>query len=137
MGRYPVAGLAKAFRATGYQVDHPLVPHGISVIVHTPAVVRGLGNKTPQETTRALGSLGGDMGLALEVGGAEALAQRIIEFMRELDMPNGLHALGLDESAIPALVAGTLQQQRLLKLSPAAIGEPELTEFFRNSLQLW
>ena len=134
---YPVAGVAKSFQPAGYHVNHPLVPHGISVIVHTPAVVRGLGNKTPQETKRALGALGGDLGMAIEVGAAEALAQRIIEFMRELEMPSGLQALGLDESHIPALVAGTLQQQRLLKLAPSPVGEDELAEFFRNSLRLW
>ena len=134
---YPVAGLAKKFSPPGYQVDHALVPHGISVIVHTPAVVRGLGNKTPQETRRAVGVLGGDLGMAIEVGAPQALAQRIIEFMRELDMPNGLQALGLTESNIPALVAGTLQQQRLLKLAPAPVGEAELTEFFQNSMKLW
>lgn len=134
---YPVAGLAKSFQPAGYRVSHPLVPHGISVIVHTPAVVRGLGKQTPHETKRALGVLGGDLGMAIEVGAEEALAVRIIEFMRELDMPNGLRALGLDESHIPALVAGTMQQQRLLKLAPAAVGETEISELFKNSFRLW
>jgi hydroxyacid-oxoacid transhydrogenase len=134
---YPVAGLAKQYQPPGYTVDHPLVPHGISVIVHLPAVIRGIGNKTPQATRRAVGALGGDIGLAMEVGGAKALAERILEFMRELDMPNGLAALGLQESDIPALVEGTLQQQRLLKLAPVPVGEAELSEFFRDSLNLW
>ena len=134
---YPVAGLAKQFHPPGYSVDHPLVPHGISVILHTPAVVRALGSKTPQETRRAVGVLGGDIGMAIEVGAPRALAERILEFMRELDMPNGLQALGLDESQIPTLVAGTMQQQRLLKLAPAPVDEELLTELFRESMKLW
>lgn len=134
---YPVAGLAKKYQPEGYRVDHPLVPHGISVIVHAPAVVRGLGSKTPQQTMRAVGALGGDIGLAMEAGGPKALAECLLDYLRELNMPNGLSALGLSESDIPALVAGTLQQQRLLQLAPAPVGEPELTEFFRDSLQLW
>src|ERR1700678_3469564 len=37
---YPVAGLVRSFRATGYEaVDHPLIPHGVSVIVNAPAVL--------------------------------------------------------------------------------------------------
>lgn len=134
---YPVAGAVKTFEPPGYSVDHPFVPHGISVIVHTPAVVRKLGNKTPLETRRAVGALGGDIGMAIEVGGPQALAQRIVEFMRELDMPNGLQALGLDESSIPALVAGTMQQQRLLKLAPAPVDENDLRELFADSMKLW
>jgi len=35
---YPVAGLVRSFRAEGYDaVDHPLIPHGVSVIVNAPA----------------------------------------------------------------------------------------------------
>src|SRR5438552_5760157 len=37
---YPVAGLARGFQPAGYLVDHPMIPHGISVILNTPAVVR-------------------------------------------------------------------------------------------------
>src|SRR5438445_4886418 len=37
---YPVAGMVKDFRPPGYATDHPLIPHGMSVILHTPAVVR-------------------------------------------------------------------------------------------------
>ena len=37
---YPVAGRVKDFHPAGYDVDHALVPHGISVILNPPAVVR-------------------------------------------------------------------------------------------------
>jgi hydroxyacid-oxoacid transhydrogenase len=57
--------------------------------------------------------------------------------MRELHMPNGLCALGYSEKDIPALVAGTLPQHRVTKLSPVPVGEAELTELFRASLSLW
>src|SRR5204863_9672191 len=35
---YPVSGNVKSYRAPGYVTDHPLVPHGISVILNAPAV---------------------------------------------------------------------------------------------------
>ena len=37
---YPVSGQVKDYRAPGYATDHPLVPHGISVILNAPAVFR-------------------------------------------------------------------------------------------------
>src|SRR5438128_8947050 len=37
---YPVAGHVKDYRPPGYAVDHPLVPHGVSVILNAPAVFR-------------------------------------------------------------------------------------------------
>src|SRR5947207_3939350 len=37
---YPVSGNVKAYRAPGYVSDHPLVPHGFSVILNAPAVFR-------------------------------------------------------------------------------------------------
>ena len=46
---YPVAGMVKAYRPPGYRVDHALVPHGVSVILHTPAVVRFTASSSPDD----------------------------------------------------------------------------------------
>src|SRR5215468_10724367 len=37
---YPVSGHVTGYRAPGYAVDHPIVPHGVSVILNAPAVFR-------------------------------------------------------------------------------------------------
>jgi hydroxyacid-oxoacid transhydrogenase len=67
----------------------------------------------------------------------EILARRVIHFMRLLNMPSGLAAVGYTESDIPALVKGTLPQHRVTKLSPRLAGEAELTDLFRASLNIW
>ena len=67
----------------------------------------------------------------------EILAARVIEFMQELRMPNGLAAVGYSESDIPALVEGTLPQHRVTKLSPRPAGPDELAELFRASMTIW
>jgi hydroxyacid-oxoacid transhydrogenase len=57
--------------------------------------------------------------------------------MRQLNMPNGLAAVGYTESDIAALVQGTLPQHRVTKLSPRPAGEAELAELFRQSMRIW
>jgi hydroxyacid-oxoacid transhydrogenase len=57
--------------------------------------------------------------------------------MQELDMPNGLAALGYEREHIPALVQGTLPQHRVTKLAPRAAGEEELAQLFESALRYW
>lgn len=134
---YPVAGMVEQFRPEGYAVDHPLVPHGMSVILNTPAVVRFTAPASPHRHLRAAAALGADVrGVRAEDAGL-VLAERVTYFMRETRMPNGLAAVGYTEAHIPQLVAGTLPQHRVTKLSPIPAGEVELTELFRQSLRIW
>ncbi len=65
------------------------------------------------------------------------LANRVIHYMRAVDMPNGISAVGYAEADIPALVEGTLPQHRVTKLSPRPAGPAELADLFRESLRIW
>jgi hydroxyacid-oxoacid transhydrogenase len=134
---YPVAGMVRDFRPPGYAVDHPLVPHGMSVILHTPAVVRFTAPASPERHLRAAAALGADVSDAAPEDAGEVLADRIIALMRALKMPSGLAQVGYQESDIPALVQGTLPQHRVTKLSPVPAGESELTALFRESMAIW
>jgi hydroxyacid-oxoacid transhydrogenase len=134
---YPVAGMVKSFEPSGYEVDHPIVPHGMSVILNTPAVVRFTAPANPGRHLRAAAALGVDItGVPPEAAG-DVLAERVIHFMKLTDMPNGLNAVGYGEEDIPALVQGTLPQHRVTKLSPIEAGEPELTKLFEDSMVIW
>ncbi len=134
---YPVAGMVRSYRYPGYAVDHPLIPHGISVILHTPAVVRFTAPAAPERHLRAAAMLGAAVTDAAPEAAGEILASRITELMRSLEMPNGLEAVGYTEADIPALVEGTLPQHRVTKLSPIPAGRDELTALFRASLRIW
>ena len=134
---YPVAGMVRDYRPPGYAVDHPLIPHGISVILHTPAVCRFTAGTSPQRHLRAAAALGADVGDAADADAGEILANRVIHFMREFNVPNGLRAVGYREADIPALVEGTLPQHRVTKLSPRPAGPDELAALFRESLTIW
>jgi hydroxyacid-oxoacid transhydrogenase len=134
---YPVAGLVRDFRPAGYVVDHPLVPHGMSVILHTPAVVRFTAGACPERHLRAARALGADIAGASPADAGTVLANRVIDFMRELNMPNGLAAVGYSKEDIPRLVEGTLPQHRVTKLSPRPAGEQDLEQLFLESMKIW
>ena len=57
--------------------------------------------------------------------------------MKLTDMPDGLSAVGYDQTDIPALVQGTLPQHRVTKLSPIEAGEAELTRLFEDSMVIY
>jgi hydroxyacid-oxoacid transhydrogenase len=134
---YPVAGMVRDYLPPGYEVDHPLVPHGISVILNTPAVVQFTAASDAQRHLRAAAALGADVADAGPEDAAQILHQRVVYYMRALDMPNGISAVGYTADDIPALVEGTLPQHRVTKLSPTEAGRDDLTELFKDSLTIW
>jgi hydroxyacid-oxoacid transhydrogenase len=134
---YPVAGMVRDFVQHGYPAGHPLVPHGVAVILHTPAVVRFTAPVSPERHLRAAAALGVDCRDVPQEDAGEVLADRVVQFMRMLGMPNGLRAVGYSQDDIPALVRGTLPQHRVTKLSPRPAGEEELAQLFKDSLTIW
>ena len=134
---YPIAGMVTSYIPPGYDVDHPMVPHGISVILNTPAVVRFTAPASPERHLRAAAALGADIAKAPIEDAGEILADRVIHFMRLLDVPNGLSAVGYTTADIPKLVEGTLPQHRVTKLSPKPANELDLTSLFEASMTIW
>ena len=134
---YPVSGNVKRYRAPGYSADHPLVPHGISVILNAPAVFRFTASASPNRHLEAAEALGADVARAGAEDAGSILADRLTWYMQRLGVPNGLSAIGYTSADIPALVEGTLPQHRVTKLSPRPAGPEELSRLFENSLQVW
>ncbi|MCC7179610.1 MAG: iron-containing alcohol dehydrogenase [Acidobacteria bacterium] len=134
---YPVSGHVKAYRAPGYPVDHPLVPHGVSVILNAPAVFRFTASASPVRHLEAAEALGADVSGRRAEDAGKVLADRITWFMERLHVPNGLSAIGYTSSDIPALVEGTLPQHRVTKLSPRPAGPEELSRLFEAAMVAW
>ena len=134
---YPVSGHVKSYRAPGYVSDHPLVPHGISVILNAPAVFRYTASANPQRHLEAAAALGADVSNVRDADAGKVLADRITWFMRELKVPNGLKAVGYSSSDIDTLVEGTLPQHRVTKLSPRPAGPQELGKLFEDAMTAW
>jgi hydroxyacid-oxoacid transhydrogenase len=134
---YPVSGHVKSYIAPGYTSDHPLVPHGISVILNAPAVFRYTASANPERHLEAAEALGANVTGVKSADAGRVLADRITWFMRELKVPNGLKAVGYSSSDIPTLVEGTLPQHRVTKLSPRPANPDDLAQLFEEALVAW
>jgi hydroxyacid-oxoacid transhydrogenase len=134
---YPVSGNVKSYRAPGYTADHPLVPHGFSVILNAPPVFRFTAQASPDRHLQAAEALGADVSRAKAEDAGKILADRLTWYMQRLHVPNGLRAIGYSSSDIPALVEGTLPQHRVTKLSPRPAGREELSRLFEEAMTAW
>jgi hydroxyacid-oxoacid transhydrogenase len=134
---YPVSGKVKQYVAPGYSADHPLVPHGVSVILNAPAVFRFTAAANPERHLEAAAALGADVSSARPADAGKILADRITWFMQQLHVPNGLRAIGYSSSDIPGLVEGTLPQHRVTRLSPRPAGPDELSALFEDAMVAW
>jgi len=134
---YPVSGMVRDYKPDGYKVDHAIVPHGMSVVINAPAVFRFTAPACPDRHLEAASALGVDVSKSKQEDAGSILADRIIEFMQILEIPNGLSAIGFSGNEIPALVEGTLPQHRVTKLSPQPVGPEELAELFQDAMSYW
>lgn len=134
---YPVSGMVRSYVPPDYPADHPIVPHGMSVILHAPAVFRWTAATNPTLHLQAAQMMGADTRGATPDDAGTILADAIIEIMRKTGMPNGLKAIGFSEADVDKLVEGTLPQHRVTKLSPKPASAADLRQLFLNSMTCW
>lgn len=134
---YPVAGMVRDYFPPDFNVDEPLIPHGLSVVVNAPAAFRYTAPAWPERHARVAELLGtSTAGLPLSAAG-EAAADAMERLMKDLGMPSGLEELGYGERDLPELIDGTLKQQRLLIGSPRPVDGQVLDGIFRDAMRYW
>ena len=134
---YPVSGMVRDFRPEGYNVDHAIIPHGMSVMLNAPSVFRWTAEVNPKRHLWAASLMGVDVQNADPVDAGEILAGAMIDLMRKTGMPNGLGAVGFEEDDIDVLVEGTLPQHRVTKLSPRPAEADDLRGLFKGAMRYW
>jgi len=134
---YPVSGMVRNYVPEGYPQDHPIIPHGMSVILNAPAAFRFTAKANPARHLAAARMLGADISGASDGDAGQILAQRIIKLMHLTGMPNGLAAVGYTPADIDRLVEGTLPQHRVTKLSPRPAKAEDLRGIFIDAMAYW
>ena len=134
---YPVSGMVRNFRPEGYPNDHPMVPHGMAVVLNAPAAFRFMATSCPERYLQVAEALGVDTSRTRLQDAGKVVADRVIDLMKRLHIPNGLSAIGYTRADIPRLVEGTLPQHRVIKLSPRPVGAEELAAIFEDALIYW
>ena len=132
---YPIAGRVKGFHPRDYPADEAMVPHGMSVALTAPEAFRFTFGAAPERHLRAARLLAPEADRPPDDAGF--LPRVLISLMRDIGIPNGIGAVGYASGDIPALVEGTLKQQRLLASCPRPVTGDDLGRIFKRSLELW
>ncbi|HEX8206393.1 MAG TPA: hydroxyacid-oxoacid transhydrogenase [Solirubrobacteraceae bacterium] len=125
---YPIAGLKHEYQPPGYPDDHGFVPHGLSVIVTSPAAFAFTYEAAPERHEHVASLLGHDS------TGRDALPDALRELMRDVGAPDRIRAFGYTEEDVPDLVDGARKQARLLTIAPREPSDDDLAAIFRASL---
>ncbi|CUS08039.1 unnamed protein product [Tuber aestivum] len=140
---YPISGGNKGYKHLGYQVDHPLIPHGVqvSVAVTAPAVFQFTAPSNPERHLAAAEVFGVDVSNIRVEDAGKVLSNALKEFLYKLgDQPMGIKELGYTRADIQQLVEGTIPQHRVLMLAPNLDEDldrqrGELIKLFEDSLE--
>jgi hydroxyacid-oxoacid transhydrogenase len=145
-----ISGLNKKgpkYQHAGYQVDHPIIPHGISVALTGPAVFQFTAPSSPDRHRQALAVFKQTTLLDQSITSIPDSAvgchlfEAIASFLDGLGVPRGLQAVGYSKADVPMLVEGTLPQRRVLDLAPGVgdvageDGREHLTRILEASLK--
>ncbi|KAK2730088.1 iron-containing alcohol dehydrogenase [Colletotrichum kahawae] len=116
---YPISGQNPGYQHSGYKVNYPIIPHGVSVAVTAPAVFRFTGASNPERHLAAAEAFGVDISRVRKEDAGAVLADALTTFLADLgDQPAGIKELGFGTEHLDDLVEGTIPQARVLMLAP-------------------
>lgn len=134
---YPVSGMVRDYIPEGYVSDHAIIPHGMAVLLNAPAVFRFTASANPERHLYSAQLMGVDVSDAAPENAGELLASALVDLMRRTGVPNGLSAVGYGPDDVDELVAGTMPQHRVTKLSPRPFDEAQLKQLLLDSMTYW
>ncbi|KAF4523477.1 hypothetical protein B566_EDAN004546 [Ephemera danica] len=134
---YPISGHVRNFLPQDYSADHPIIPHGLSVVVSAPAVFSFTFAACPERHLEAAEILGADVSNSKRADAGKILAETLRTYMHDLKVEDGLSALGYTNDDIPSMITGTMAQHRLTKMAPREQSEEDLHQLFENSMTVY
>ncbi len=134
---YAVAGLVKDYRPQGWSAQHPMIPHGIAVILNSPAVFQLTGSACPERHQLAAEAISGNMKKVDQKNAGHVLADHIIDMMKATGIPNGLKGVGYTEEDLEDLTDKAFPQKRLIDNAPMRISREQLRDLFKAAMTYW
>ena len=134
---YGVTNLMRDVVTDDYPVPSPFVPHGISVILTSPAVFRFTAPGAPERHLEAAACLGADTSDATPGDAGEVVAGRIVHLMRVTGLPNGLQEIGFAAGDVDALAGSAIRQHRAVANAPRETNRDDAASIFRDSMSYW
>ncbi|MCX6464672.1 MAG: iron-containing alcohol dehydrogenase, partial [Pseudonocardiales bacterium] len=113
----------------------PMVPHGQSVSLTAPEAFRFSFESAPERHLRAAELM--DPRADKHSSPSEQLPSVLVSLMRDIDIPNGIGAVGYTEADVPDLVPGTRKQARLLATCPRTPTEDDIAGILTRSIENW
>ena len=134
---YPIAGNVSGYHPPDYPTHKPLVPHGLSTSPGAPASFEFTAHAKPERHGRVAQWMGATPGRSDGESAGKMLRDAFIRFMQTIGLPNGLKAVGYTSANISAWAAGTMQQKRLIGLSPRTVRRDDVESILERSLTIW
>lgn len=136
-----LAGLA--YTNAGVGVNHAMAmaiggelhsPHGVTVATLLPASLRYNAIVSPERHARVAEALGADLTGCGRMERAEAAADAVDRLLADLDLPDGLTALGASVDDVPRLAEKTLALERLTTGNPREVTREDVEAMIEQSL---
>jgi len=134
---YGVTHLMSDISTEGYPIASPFVPHGISVVVNAPAIFQYTAQASQERHMQGAKCLGADAKGASDDDAGEVLSKRLIELMRATNMPNGLNAIGFEQSQVKALAESSVRQARAIANAPRESNLVDIENMYNDALSYW
>ncbi|ODQ66154.1 Dehydroquinate synthase-like protein [Nadsonia fulvescens var. elongata DSM 6958] len=119
---YAISGLNKTYKHNGYEVDHNIVPHGVSVAITAPSVFKYTASSNPERHLQCAAAFGIDTSNVKRESAGEVLSEALKDFLYvklgKEAQPRGISHLGYTKADLNNLVLGALPQTRVLTLAP-------------------
>jgi hydroxyacid-oxoacid transhydrogenase len=136
---YPVSALVKDFKpdpSQGYP-DEPIIPHGMSVILHAPTVFKFLSSSCSTRLMEMAKVMSLDLRDVDKKDAGLLVSQEIIRLMKATGMPSGLEKVGFHQNDIKQLVPLAFAQKRVINNAPIPISESDLSTMYHGALSYW
>lgn len=134
---YGVTHLMNNITTADYKMASPFVPHGISVIVNAPSIFQYTAEATPERHLEGAAFLGADSQGAANDDAGEVLSKRLIQLMKDTNMPNGLSGIGFSDKDVKPMAESSIRQQRAINNAPRESNLVDIENMYSNALRYW